>query len=76
MLFKVRPERADSEVQNLIIIALKSETPANLKTGDAQLAGILDNLYDSPLALTEKVLTDELAPVEYYNSFAQTDYQR
>jgi predicted membrane-bound spermidine synthase len=76
LLFKVRPERADEEVQNLIIAASKSETPLNLQSADGGLSKILDNLYKQPLRLDEKILTDDLAPVEFYNSFGQTDYRQ
>jgi spermidine synthase len=76
LLFKVRPERADEDVQNLIIIASKNQNPLNLKSDDPQLSKILNNLYSQPLTSQEKILTDDLAPVEFYNSYAQTDFQR
>jgi spermidine synthase len=76
LLFKVRPERADEDVQNLIIVASKSEKNVSLQSPDAQLSKILDNVYKEPLLLREKILTDDLAPVEFYNSFAQTDYRQ
>src|SRR5215204_5222090 len=76
LLFKVRPERADEEVQNLIIVASKSENPLNLQSSDAQLSKILGNLYREALFSTESTLTDDLAPVEFYNSFGQTDYRQ
>jgi predicted membrane-bound spermidine synthase len=75
LLFKVRPERADEEVQNLIIVAGKSENAFTLQSSDTQLSKILENLYNQPLFLHEKILTDDLAPVEFYNSFAQTDFR-
>ena len=71
LLFKVRPERGDEEIQNLIIIALKSEKPLNLESNDAEIARLLANVYNQPLENKMPVLTDEFAPVEY-NSFAQT----
>jgi spermidine synthase len=76
LLFKVRPERPDEDVQNLIIVASKSKNPVNLTSADPQLSRLLDNLYAAPLLSAENVLTDDLAPVEFYNSYAQTDYQR
>jgi spermidine synthase len=75
LLFKVRPERADSEVQNLIIVAAKSQSPLILKSDDPQLSKLLGNLYKEPLSPTEKILTDDLAPVEFYNSYAQTGFR-
>jgi spermidine synthase len=76
LLFKVRPERADEEVQNLIIVASKNKNTLDLKTPDAELSRLLDNLYVQPLDPPGKILTDDLAPVEFYNSFAQTGFQR
>jgi spermidine synthase len=75
-LFKVRPERADEDVQNLIIVASKSENPAELKSTDAQISKLLENLSKLPIETRENVLTDDLAPVEYDNSFAQSVFQR
>ncbi len=76
LLFKVRPERADEAVQNLIIVAAKSQTPLDLESDDAELSKFLDNLYLQPLETREKILTDDLAPVEFYNSFAQTEFHQ
>lgn len=72
LVFKVRPERTDGEVQNLIIVASKSPTPLNLESTDAATSALLKNLYTTPLELRENILTDDLAPVEFYNSYAQT----
>ena len=76
LLFKVRPERPDTDVQNLIIVASKAENQLNFQSDDEQLSGILNNLHKEPLSLNEKILTDDLAPVEFYNSFGQTNYQQ
>jgi hypothetical protein len=35
---------------------------------------LLTYLYDQPIEITEPVITDELAPVEYYNSRAQREF--
>jgi spermidine synthase len=72
LVFKVRPDRADEEVQNLIIVAAKSPAPASVETADAEIAALLKNLYTAPLDVRENVLTDDLAPVEFFNSYAQT----
>lgn len=72
LVFKVRPERTDEEVQNLIIVAAKSPAPLSVETADAEIAALLQNLYTPPLDVREKVLTDDLAPVEFFNSYAQT----
>jgi spermidine synthase len=72
LLFKVRPERADTEVQNLIIVALKSENSAPLQTEDAEISRLLAAIEQNYEQIPAEILTDELAPVEYYNSFAQS----
>jgi spermidine synthase len=75
LLFKVRPERADSEIQNLIIVASKNPNPIKTESDAPEISKFLSNLYRQPIDPRENVLTDDLAPVEYYNSFAQTDFQ-
>lgn len=67
-LFKVDAEKSDDEVQNLILIATKTNVP--LSSNDTELQKFLANFYDKELNFDNKILTDELAPVEYYNSFA------
>jgi spermidine synthase len=69
-LFKVRAERDDKLPQNLILVASKSNR-ISLETTDEEIASLFQNRYEKPLELTVPVLTDDLAPVEYYNSFAQ-----
>jgi spermidine synthase len=71
-LFKARPERADNESQNLILVASKADK-ISLETSDEQIADLLKGLYEKPLNLTVPALTDDLAPVEYYNSLAQRE---
>lgn len=62
-LFKVRPERADDELQNIVLIALKTDQGSR---GDAFTSA----LRTPQSALEVPILTDELAPVEYFNSNA------
>ncbi|HEX8249590.1 MAG TPA: fused MFS/spermidine synthase [Pyrinomonadaceae bacterium] len=69
-LFKVRAERDDKTPQNLILVASKSGR-ISFETSDEEIAALSQSLYEKPLPLTVPVLTDDLAPVEYYNSFAQ-----
>lgn len=72
-VFKVAPEKQDSEVQNIIIAASKSQTPISFETQDAEIQNLLPHLYTKDFRLNEPILTDELAPVEHYNSFAQSN---
>ena len=71
-VFKVKAERGDSELQNLVVIAFKKPAKPQSKDSDfaAMLAHEVNRLFE-PLP----VLTDDLAPVEYYNSIAQRHYR-
>ncbi len=71
LLFKVDSSKPDDEVQNLIIIAVKEKNSAPLSSNDTEFKPLFSNLYDKELNFDSQILTDELAPVEYYNSFAQ-----
>ncbi len=62
-LFKVRAERPDNELQNIMLIAVKADQGSR---GDA----LISALRIPQSALEVPILTDELAPVEYYNSAA------
>ncbi len=73
-LFKVRPEYSDDRLQNLIIVASKSSAPANTNSSDPLIAGLLERRHSRPLTLEKAVLTDDLSPVEHYNSVAQNHY--
>ena len=73
-LFKVRSDYTDDKMQNLIIVASRSPQPAAMTSDDPGIASLLDHQYTVDLALNEPILTDDLAPVEYYNSIAQNLY--
>ena len=75
-LFKVNADYTDTQLQNLIIIACKSKDSAFSKNDDAEISNLLAHLYKKNLQLNEQILTDDLAPVEYYNSFAQSIYKK
>jgi spermidine synthase len=68
-VFKVNAEKADDVSQNLILVASKS-AKISLETSDAEISALFKNLYDKPLNTSIPALTDDLAPVEYYNSRA------
>lgn len=57
-------------VKNLFVVASKSDK-ISFESDDEEIAAILANRYEKPLDLTVPALTDDLAPVEYYNSFVQ-----
>jgi len=69
-LFKVIAGNDDRVPQNLIVVASKSDK-ISFESDDEEIAAILANRYEKPLDLTVPALTDDLAPVEYYNSFVQ-----
>jgi spermidine synthase len=71
LVFKVKPERADSDLQNLILVALKSNETFDVSSDDPELALLLAHRYTKSIDTNPGVLTDDLAPVEYYNSLAQ-----
>lgn len=73
-LFKINPDLPDDQPQNLIIIACKEKNAAPLNSPDTLTADLLNHLYTDELNTNLNILTDDLAPVEYYNSFAQSDY--
>ena len=75
-LFKVNADRTDDQLQNLIIVASKSKNPQALNSSDPEITRLLDSLYLKDLPLNLPILTDDLAPVDYYNSFAQSTYRQ
>ncbi len=70
MLFKVRPERADGELQNVVLVACKDDCSGKLNSDDPAITSLLTRRYTSDFLSAEPPLTDDLAPVEYYNSVA------
>ena len=78
-LFKVRPERPDTDLQNLIVLACKRPClPASDGTGpsgyDASVNSLLSRLYTPQFPLDRPTLTDDLAPTERYSSLAQSQH--
>jgi spermidine synthase len=75
LLFKVDLSYADDRLQNVIIVATK--TPISPpSTTDPVITELLSHRYDYEPPGDTKILTDDLAPVEYYNSFAQDLFRR
>ncbi len=85
-LFKVNTDYPDEKLQNLIIIASKSpKAPLLSEEGwprfadgvvavDPQINSLLTHRYITNISITQPLLTDDLAPVEHYNSTAQNIY--
>ena len=70
-LFKVDFDHKDEQPQNLIMVACKSDCPEQPLSNDAYITELLANRYTEDFPLATNIMTDDLAPVEYYNSFAQ-----
>jgi spermidine synthase len=75
-LFKVNLKYSEERLQNLIIVGFKSKRPLPMSSDDAFIADLLSHRYTGEFPLEWDVLTDDLAPVEYYNSVAQNLYLR
>jgi spermidine synthase len=72
-VFKVQDNRPDNIIQNVIIIACKKDSGVPLASADPELDKPLKHVQpDSKFPEGAfPVLTDDLAPVEYYNSSFQ-----
>ena len=70
-LFKVNPDSTDEQTQNVIIVACKSGCSIVDAGADAEISRLLSHRYPADFPVAVPVLTDDLAPVEYYNSFGQ-----
>jgi spermidine synthase len=76
LLFKVNGDVPDDRTQNLIIVACKVECSESRVTVDAEISSLLSHRYPINFPLSAPILTDDLAPVEYYNSFGQNSREQ
>jgi spermidine synthase len=67
--FKVISDKPDDQLQNVILAACKSDC-FDHEASDAQITDLLTHRYTEPIQLNLPLLTDDLAPVEYYGSIA------
>ena len=74
-IFKVNADYTDTQWQNLIIVAVKKTDADLLSSKNKDISDLLEHRYKENLPLNENILTDDLAPVEYYNSIAQSKYR-
>jgi len=74
--FKVNSDSIDEQLQNIMMVACKRENPSGLQSSDEETSELLSHFYTKPLEVEDAILTDDLAPVEYYNSLAQNSYRR
>lgn len=67
-LFKVDEESEPNDVQNIMLVALKSNNIPDFKSSDAEINKYLSNLWQGELKIDVPILTDNYAPVDYYNT--------
>ena len=67
-LFPVREPNNGNEVQNIILIALKSKDNQNFNDTDPELNEYLQHLWKKEIDDDVPILTDDFAPVDYYIS--------
>jgi len=65
-LFPVEDAHNSLEVQNIILVALKSKQKPPLTSNDRELNGYLKNLWTKEIQEDMPVLTDDYAPVDNY----------
>ncbi|REJ78820.1 MAG: methyltransferase domain-containing protein [Acidobacteria bacterium] len=72
-VYKVDDSKADENVQNVILAAFKGSVP-EAEGRDDESKEMLATEFPSASVRRFPVLTDDLAPVEYYSSFAQSRF--
>ncbi len=70
-LFKVNADYADERLQNLMIVATTSPATMDLSSADSEIASLLSHVYPAEPRTDAAIITDDQAPVEYYNAIAQ-----
>ena len=65
-VFPVQKVADGNEFQNVMIIALKNDKPAILKSLDEELNQYLSNVWKKEIANDMPILTDDYAPVDNY----------
>ena len=70
-VFRVSTGRGDAELQNLMLIACRSAERISMQSPDPEIAAMLARRVEFSGPAQRPILTDDLAPVEHYNSFAQ-----
>lgn len=65
-VFPVTSMEDTERVQNIILIALKSDKKPDLESNDSELNKYLSHLWKEEIIQDVPVLTDDYAPVDYY----------
>jgi spermidine synthase len=69
-LFPVRDPNDENEVQNIILVALKSKKDQKFDNANPELNEYLQHLWRKEVNMDMPILTDDYAPVDYYISKA------
>lgn len=69
-LFPVKEAANGQAVQNIMLVALKSDEKPIFKSSDSELNGYLAHLWTKEVFDGQPILTDDYAPVDYYISQA------
>ena len=73
-VYKVNSEYEDERLQNLMIVATRSTQGQSYASPDPEMSQLMQNRYVGDIPQTLPIITDDLAPVEFYNSIAQNRY--
>lgn len=65
-LFLVNEQNNGKPVQNIILVALKSEKKPDFNSADPTMSWYLKHLWNGDLPTDVPILTDDYAPVDYY----------
>ncbi len=65
-IFPVSYPNNDQKVQNIILVASKSNTPLSFESQDPELNKYLKHLWRGVITTDIPILTDDYAPVDYY----------
>lgn len=65
-VFPVNTKDNGLELQNVILVAIKSKVVPDLKSNDPEINGYLSNIWKNNIDIDVPLLTDDYAPVEYY----------
>ena len=65
-LFPVRNAENGDELQNIILVAIKSDVKPSFESDNRELNGYLKNHWQKDIEKDVPILKDEFAPVDYY----------
>jgi len=69
-LFPVQHVTDGKIMQNIMLVAIKSDKKFDFKSGNPQIQKILDIRWQNPIDNDMPILTDDFSPVEYYHQQA------